>query len=121
MDETYYRYNDPIFFIDESPSNQLELSEYKVLSRTTCGVWIKYPERDRYLYSPIKYIEGKKFILEKSIYNSTITRKRFAWPTKEEALASYKHRKQYQINILERQLEQAKENLYIASNNIVKS
>jgi len=114
MDETYYRYNDPIFLIDEIPSNQLELSEYKVLKITPCGVWIKYPEHDRYLYSPIKYIEGKKFILEKSIYNNAITRKRFAWSTKEEALASYKYRKQYQINILERQLKQAKENLEIA-------
>ena len=108
----YYRYEDPIYFIDERPRNSLELYEYEVLKTTLCGVWIKYPRNDKYYYDPAKYVEGRKFILEKGINH--FTTKRFAWPTKEEALISYKMQKEKQIRLLESQLSNAIENLEIA-------
>jgi hypothetical protein len=106
---TYYRYNDGAITEIEYCPRYLILNSYEVLSETKCGVWIRYPERDRYLYSPMKYIQGKKFILERSIWYKSTTNKRFAWPTKDEALVSYIARKEKQIAILENQLENARE------------
>jgi hypothetical protein len=106
---TYYRYNDDSF--DYEDNIRIILNSYEVLSETKCGVWIRFPERDRYLYSPMKYIQGKKFILTK-IYSYPVYKcpnKCFAWPTKELALISYIARKEKQIAILENQLENAKE------------
>jgi len=111
---TYYRYEDPIMYFDSY--SKIQLLEYEVLKITPCGVWIKYHKNDNYIYAPtFKFIEGRKFILERSILNKTITKKRFAWPTKKEALDSYKYRKEYQINILFGKLEQAKVYLKIAN------
>jgi hypothetical protein len=101
---TYYRYEDGINYDEET---EIRLLDFEVIKETPCGKWIRFPERDRYLYSPIKYIQGKKFILEKGWDHFTC--KRFAWPTKEEALVSYITRKEKQIAILENQLENAKE------------
>lgn len=111
---TYYRYTDPVIFGDYENSG-LCLEQYEVIKQTSCGVWIKYPRNDKYLYNPIKFIEGKKFILEKYWYKKT-TNKRFAWPTKELALISYKARKEKQIRLLEGQLEYVKRYLEIANN-----
>jgi hypothetical protein len=115
---TYYRYSDPLLFEEHQYDslNELQLEQYEVLKKTPCGVWIKYPRNDKYLYSPMKYIEGKKFILRK-IYSYPIykvPRKCFAWPTKEEALISYIARKEKQIRLLEGQLECVKAYLQIA-------
>jgi hypothetical protein len=106
---TYYRYEDGINYNEES---EIGLWDYEVIKETKCGVWIRYPEKDRYLYNPIEYIQGKKFILERTIlgngFNTTPIRKRFAWPTKELALISYIARKEKQVAILEYKLENAK-------------
>jgi hypothetical protein len=109
----YYRYDDPMWYEGEYEPYELLLNEYKVLKITPRGVWIKYPRNDKY---PVgKYIEGKKFILEKiGYFNKEKTKKRFAWPTKEEALISYKKRKEGQIWIIENQLRIAKLNLELA-------
>lgn len=106
---TYYRYEDGLNYGEET---KIRLLDFEVIKETPCGKWIRFPERDRYLYSPIKYIQGKKFILEKGWDH--FTRKRFAWPTKAEALISYIHRKVYQVNILEYKLGNAKKFLAIA-------
>lgn len=111
---TYYRYSDPFLFDEYSYNNGLYLEEYEVIKSTPCGVWIRFPDRDKYLYDSLKYIQGKKFILEKSIWCKTTTKKRFAWATKHEALNSYIYRKQYQIGILENKLEDIKSFLKIA-------
>ena len=113
----YYRYSDPLLFeVNVYDSlNNLRLEEYEVIKETRCGKWIRFPDHDKYLYDPLKYIEGKKFILEKSWYKHT-TNKRFAWPTKEEALISYIARKEKQIRLLENQLECTKVYLQIAKN-----
>jgi len=106
---TYYRYNDGPFYDEEYNVTDLELEQFEVLLETKCGVWIKYPRKDRWIYSPsVKYIQGKKFILEKYC-GDILTNKRFAWPTKELALISYIARKEKQIAILENQLENSKE------------
>jgi hypothetical protein len=104
----YYRYNDPLVYDEYSYSNNLYLEEYEVIKKTPCGVWILFPDKNIWNTKTNKYDLGKKFILEQSIYNKTITKKRFAWPTKKEALNSYIHRKTYQIGILENKLENAK-------------
>jgi hypothetical protein len=104
---TYYRYNDGPFNYENE--GYILLNSYEVLSETKCGVWIRFPDKDKYTYHPsFKFIRGKKFILEKYCGN-TPTNKRFAWPTKDEALISYIARKEKQIAILENQLENAKE------------
>ena len=102
---TYYRYEDGINYDEET---EIRLLDFEVIKETKCGAWIKFPERDRYLYSPMKYIQGKKFILERSLWYKTIAKKRFAWPTKAEALISYIYRKEYQVNILTSKIEYAK-------------
>jgi hypothetical protein len=105
----YYRYDDPILYDEYSSSNELYLREYEVIKKTPCGVWILFPNKNIWDSKNNKYQLGKKFILERSTWYKTITKKRFAWPTKAEALASYIYRKEYQVNILEYKLENAKE------------
>ena len=104
----YYRYNDPLVYDEYSYDDKLDLEEYEVIKKTTCGVWILFPNRNRWNTETNKYDLGKKFILERSTWYKTITKKRFAWPTKKEALNSYIYRKIYQIARLEYQLENGK-------------
>jgi hypothetical protein len=73
----------------------LHLWEYPIIKRTPKGVWISS-------YS------FKKFVL---LYG----RKRFAWPTKEEALFSFQKRKEAQIRILTSQLKTAEEALRLSN------
>jgi hypothetical protein len=110
----YYRYDDGPYWEGEGEPTALWLKTFQVLKETPCGVWIKFPERDRYTYTPMEYIEGKRFIIERSLWYKTTTKKRYAWTTKKEALASYIYRKEYQISALEGQLAIAKENLEMA-------
>jgi hypothetical protein len=112
---TYYRYNDGMAYQDQDYKLiDLELKEYEIIKETKCGIWIRFPEKDRYLFNPIEHIQGKKFILEKYSYYDTSIKKKYAWPTKEEALISYIARKEKQIAILENQLQNAKEFLTLA-------
>lgn len=88
---------------------EVVLLKYSVTKETSCGWWIggndwlKYKASDFCAYSPKKWI-------------SKTARKRFAYPTKEEALVNFKARKQRQIGIVEDQLERAKEALVIIEN-----
>ena len=70
---------------------ELVLMELPVLRETRCGVRLK---------------DGR-FVLKQS-------RKRYACPTKEEALASFKRRKEVQISILKAQLRSAEWDLALA-------
>jgi len=81
---------------------KLVLNTYKVLRHTPKGVWIS-------MYGGISYSTEQKFILLSA-------RKRFACPTVEEALVSFKARKQRQIKILKGQLKQAEEALLLVKN-----
>ena len=88
MSDTYYRYSE----FRTSESVVLHLETFKMLKKTPCGAWIEY------------YGGGKKFVLDAA-------RKRFAWPTKEEALISFRARKKRQIKILTARLHDAKQAL----------
>lgn len=70
MTEVYYRaYMEPTMelMVGNSEDYIIHFHEFEVLSHTSCGVWIKYWTA-----------KGKKFI-------NNNNRKRFAYPTKEEA------------------------------------
>jgi hypothetical protein len=91
----YYRYDDRTYVcIDEwgeaygSGDTSVECRSYPLLKKTTKGAWI-----------------GDK-IYKKWVSNTS--KKRFAYPTKEEALKSFILRKKRQINILEKRLDRAK-------------
>lgn len=65
--------------------------EFEFLSETPCGYWIKLFEM----------FDDKKWV-------SKTAKKRFAYPTREEALSSFIARKTRQVDILEGQLASAK-------------
>lgn len=116
--EYYYRYKDGYEYFDSYDYKEsLELEEFQVIKYTNKGVWINFPERNTWKLNKkigkYEYEMGKKFILLKT-YNGE-TNKRYAWNTKEEALISYKKRKEKQISILKGQLERAKNYLEIAN------
>lgn len=98
-DQVWYRYEarhyapplDEFDNICREGSRELVLVEYPVLRVTRCGVRLK---------------DGR-FILKQA-------RKRFACPTKEEAMESYKRRKAVQISILQAQLRSAERDLALA-------
>jgi hypothetical protein len=76
----------------------LSYEQYHVIRKTPKGVWISTPYMNK---------KGKKFILD----NAT---KRFAYPTKEEALNSFIHRKSRYLSILRSRMEDAQSALEAA-------
>lgn len=82
-----------LYRFDPDYDNKPWLREFEVVKETTCGYWIEvlYREKDRWI--------------------SKITRKKYAYPTKEEALIGYIKRKEKYIWHLERKLKDAKEAL----------
>jgi len=93
-EEVWYRYNDMVYAeIDEWGEAygrgriEVNLYEYKVIKKTPKGVWL-----DNYGF--------KKFVLKDA-------RKRFACPTKQEALESFIARKKKQLKILKAQMDRA--------------
>lgn len=100
-----YRYEDVQYagsldeydnIIPGSGTLRIHLREYLVLRETPKGVWINHHGKE-------------KFVLNRS-------KKRFAHPTKEEALKSFKRRKKSQLLHLEHQLARAKKALFMAEN-----
>ena len=82
---TFYRYESTRW----ESGISLTLYSYPVTKQTPCGVWLE-----------LLYGGGKRFVL-------TSARKRFACPTKEEALESFKARKRRQVRILRARLDEA--------------
>jgi hypothetical protein len=76
--------------------NRIEiiLNEYQIIKHTKCGVWIDLYGR-------------KKFINTNAV-------KQYAYDTKHKAMVSFKKRKQKQCKILENQLANAKQALFLA-------
>jgi hypothetical protein len=74
------------------------MQEYKVLSTTAQGVWIEVQYYDFFPPKPVGEKPMKKFILRDAT-------KRWACPTKQEALESFVARKKRQIKILKAQIE----------------
>lgn len=99
-----YRYEDRVYSTCEiDPGGgehygatpvRLECLEFEVVSETKCGFWIIWPFE-------------KKWVSNKS-------KKRFAYPTKEMALHSFRIRKRRQISIYTNRLHRAQEALALA-------
>ena len=103
----HYRYQDRLYCsgLDEwgnsmGTSVKVEMREFRTLAETPCGYWIALD------FLGDGFIGPKYFVLKNS-------RKRYAWPTKEEALTSFIERKKKQISILNHQLDHAKTALQI--------
>lgn len=96
------------FYRYYNQNSDVILEQFKLLKETPAGYWI-IPEYQDPVEAMVNFRDAwyRKWI-------SKTSRKRFAYPTKEEALVSFKMRKQKQIPILEAQLECAKETLKIA-------
>jgi hypothetical protein len=77
VSDVYFRYVDQLEGDEYSSSPVIRLMTYNVLSHTAKGVWLH------------RHYQRKKFVLNSG-------RKRFAHPTKEEALASFIERKRRQ-------------------------
>ena len=86
------------------------LEKFKLFKETPAGYWI-IPE---YWSVEEEMVEPRNTRYNKWV--SKTSRKRFAYPTKEEALFSFKARKRRQIPILKAQLECTKEALKVAEN-----
>lgn len=105
MKEIYYRFRDyrtaPPLDEFENPIGRsqvhLQCMEFEVQHRTKFGVWILTNDEENSL----------KFVNDH-------TNKRYACPTKEEALVSFIARKQKQIKILKGQTRDAEEALALA-------
>lgn len=77
---------------------RLELSEYQLHSETPKGYWIG-------------------FLGGKDVWVSKTARKRYAFPTKEEAMEYYKHRKMSYVKYAKAKLKRAEEDLALATCN----
>ena len=86
------------------------LEKFKLLKETPAGYWIIPEYQD-----PVEPLVMFKDTWYRKWISKT-SRKRFAYPTKEEALDSFKMRKKRQIPILEGQLDCVKEALKVAEN-----
>lgn len=106
--DTWYRYEDHrVGHADEygdlvSVSVQLSHREYTVTKVTPKGVWLTWG-----------FGGSNRFVLVDA-------RKRFAHPTKEEALESLMARKTSQIRILEKQLEYARTALFMGKSQLAR-
>ena len=101
----FYRYIDPVW-IDGSP----QLETLYLVRETKCGYWISYSRHYR------EEDEEKWFRqwAERKRWISKTTRKRFAYPTKEEALFNYLMRKYRAVQICRGRLEKQERMLEIA-------
>lgn len=86
-------------FEDQFTENGTRLNKrtFEVIKETPCGYWIKLFWWD----------DDKKWV-------SKVAKKRFAYPSEQEAMRSFKARKRRQIEILEGQLSNARAALRLA-------
>lgn len=93
-----YRFEDCYYSVageDGDHTNiQVHLRRYKVIKHTPKGYWIEIP-----------FCE-KKWV-------SDSTRKRFAYPTKEQASNNFIKRKECQIRLLQNRIDRANRALYL--------
>lgn len=95
----FYRYYDTPGYYDYYGVN-INMETLYLVKETLKGYWISYD---------LNYSENKPhFIGHRKRWISKTSRKRFAYPTKEEAIESFTARKRRQVAILTGQLERAK-------------
>jgi len=85
----------------ETSSARLTCREYGIVSETPCGYWITFA------------FGGK----DKWVSSSSV--KRFAHPTKEEALTAYEYRKKSYVRHAEVRVSMAKEDLALVTMNAI--
>jgi len=91
----FYRYEDVLLdwhYNTNQSKVKIYLNDYEMLRETACGYWINTSGY------------GKSY----ETWVSKTSKKRFAYPTKHEAMINFKHRKQRQIKLLEVNLSRAK-------------
>ena len=96
MIEEMYRYVEEHDYIDEGEftGTEIRLLVYRVIETTPCGVWVIRSHRYYYLdQKQMGYGMGtiKKWVL------TTPGKKRFAYPTKREALEAFVQRKKSHV------------------------
>lgn len=93
----FYRYRDivtPLQFEFSGYSVKLDIEILYLRKETNCGYWISpYPEDNGWEHEDFE----RRWV-------SKTSRKRYAYPTKEEAMDNFKHRKAKQKKILSSQL-----------------
>ena len=94
----FYRYYDISTF--RGPNICLKIIE--IIRETPCGWWIG------------KSSDEIPFVNDRERWVSKTSRKKYAYPTKEEAYVGYLHRKRRHVDILINQLEYAKKVLGLA-------
>lgn len=116
-DQVLYRYENSQFQGDFYEI-KLDLKEFRIVRKTPKGfwIWIGWGRYENYLDS--EYINGsdaKQYAAEQLKaglkWVSNDGRKRFAYPTKAEAMVNFKKRKERQIKILKSQLSRAEDAL----------
>lgn len=93
------------FYVRSIPHPSLRLNEYDLLKETEKGYWIGFGR-----------FGGGHFHWKKWI--PKVSKKRYAYPTKEEAMTNFIKRTEKRIKILENQISFCKIELYLANNNI---
>ena len=109
---TFYRYEDLLYawnYLNEIPIVQIRECKYYLISKTPCGYWIS--SNENYSQMEERYTNYIPHVLEKKRWVSKTATKRFAYPTKKEAMESFIARKQRQVTILTHKLSQAKDAL----------
>ena len=108
----FYRYRDLLYawnYLSDIAIVELKLDALYEVKETPCGWWIS--EDPYYKRNQEEFKILPKWDWGKPRWVSKTSRRRYAFPTKEEALVSFKARKRRQITILTHQLSQAKEAL----------
>ena len=96
----FYRYVDRPYY------NEIKLEKLYLVRETEKGYWISY---DRHYKEENEKLDTFVWAnTEKKRWISKTSRKRYAYPTKKEALNSYIIRKYRQVEILEARLEKAR-------------
>ena len=85
------------------PNPKVEVREYELLRETPKGYWVGYGSFGYSQYSWKKWV-------------SKTTKKRFAYPTKEEAMVNFIKRTEKRAKILERQLQVCNISLNLVKN-----
>jgi len=91
------------------PNPKVELTEFNLHKETPKGYWIGYG-----YYYPTDSLRGKSHWISKT------SKKRYAYPTKEEALKSFIYRQKYALKILDYQILNRKFALNIAESMLEK-
>lgn len=99
----HYRYQANVQYDEYAPpSVKIQLLEFESVKETNGGYWIvKKADVKYYNLIPMRSFVKPVFVLKKS-------RKRYAYPTKEEAFNSFKIRNRKRIAYLNRDLNNAK-------------